>query len=179
MKKLVLIICLAVVWKAYSQQSKPQSGTVIPEFGKTFIVENPDFKTNTDTVFNVVFDVYKAPQDPSQLNKTVETLARFLNMHKKAGVPVQNMNVRMALHGPAAYGVLNDEYYEAQFGVKNPNIKLFEALDKAGVAIILCGQTAHSRNITQERRLPLTQVALSAMTVLIQSQEEGYQLISF
>ena len=162
-----------------AQQPHRETGNVIPASGKTYAVSNPDFKTNTALVYKAVFDVSKAPEDPSKRNPYAETIARFLNMHEKAGVPQQQLNVRMAMHGQAAYGLLTNAAYKEKFGVDNPNIALFKALDQAGVEVILCGQTAGSRNITAERRLPLTQVALSAMTILIQSQEEGYHLIAF
>ncbi len=179
MKKLVFTFCVFAFAKAYTQQSNSQSGNVIPEFGKTYEISNPDFKTNTGLVFKAIFDVAKAPEDPSKRNPYIETIARFLNMHERAGVPVKNLHIRMAMHGQASYGLLKNEAYKIKFGVDNPNIKLLKAIDKAGVEIILCGQTAGARNITKERRLPLTQIALSAMTILIQSQEEGYRMIAF
>ena len=172
-------MCLFAFAKANSQQPNVVVGTIIPEFGRTFEVPNPDFKTNTDMVFKAVFDVASAPDDPSKRNPSIETIARFLNMHANAGVPEKNLLVRMAIHGQASYGLLNNEAYKAKFGVDNPNIKLLEAIEKAGVEILLCGQTAGARNITKERRLPLTKVALSAMTILIQSQNEGYRMIAF
>ena len=173
-----------LVFFAFAKTSTAQShskteGTVIPEFGATYEVPNPDFKTDTTLVFKAVFDVAKAPEDPSKRNPYIETIARFLNMHANAGVTVENLNVRMAMHGQASYGLLKNEYYKENFGVDNPNIELLEAIDKAGVEIILCGQTAGSRNLSKERRLELTDIALSAMTILIQSQDEGYNLIAF
>jgi len=179
MKKLVVIVCLFAFAKAYTQQPISQSGNVIPEFGRTYEVPNPDFKTDTELEFKAVFDVSKAPEDKSKRNPYIETIARFLNMHEKAGVPVKNLHVRMAMHGQASYGLLTNEAYKEKFGVDNPNIKLLETIDKAGVDIILCVQTAGARNIPKDRRLPLTKTALSAMTILIQSQGEGYRLIAF
>jgi intracellular sulfur oxidation DsrE/DsrF family protein len=179
MKKLTFIFCLFAFAKAYSQQPVAQYGNVISEFGKTYEVPNPDFKTDTNLVFKAVFDVSKAPEDKSARNPYIETIARFLNMHEKAGVPAKNLHVRMAMHGQASYGLLTNEAYKEKFGVDNPNIELLKAIGKAGVDIILCGQTAGARNITEDRRLPLTQTALSAMTILIQSQGEGFRLIAF
>ena len=172
-------MCVFAFAKAYAQQPIAQLGTVIPDFGKTYPVPNPDFVTDTDLVFKAVFDVSKAPENKSKRNPYIETIARFLNMHEKAGVPAKNLQVRMAMHGQASYGLLTNEAYKEKFGVDNPNIKLLEAIDKAGVDIILCGQTAGARNITEDRRIPLTQTALSAMTILIQSQGEGFRLIAF
>lgn len=162
-------------------QSPPTKikGTVIPAFGSTYAVENPDFKTDTRVVFKAVFDVAKAPEDPSRRNPYIETVARFLNMHENAGVPTQNLKVRMAMHGQASNALLKNEYYLEKYGVDNPNIELLQAIEAAGVEVLLCGQTAGARNLSKERRIPLTKVALSAMTILIQSQEEGYHLIAF
>lgn len=179
MKQIVLIgLCLAFA-KAYSQKIEPTSGTMIPHYGNTFEVPNPEFKTDTTAVFRLVFDIAKAPEDPSQLNPYLNTLARFLNMHEKAGVPTANLHVRAAIHGQASYGVLKNEFYKEKFGVDNPNLALLTALDQAGVELVLCGQTAGSRDISAARRLEVIDVALSAMTVLSQSQMEGYSLIAF
>ncbi len=175
----ITITVISTVHQLQAQESIKQEGNVIKDFGKTYAIPNPDFKTDTTLVFKAVFDVSKAPEDPAKRNPYVETIARFLNMHEKAGVPESQLHVRMAMHGPAAYGLLSNAAYKEKFEVDNPNIALFEALDRADVEVILCGQTAGSRNIGIERRLPLTQIALSAMTILIQSQEEGYQLIAF
>lgn len=180
MKKYILVFVVFAFAKTASAQTPSKiKGTVIPEFGQTFEVPNPDFKTDTTLVFKAVFDVAKAPQDPSKRNPYIETIARFLNMHAASGVPTENLHVRMAMHGQASYGLLKNEHYKEKFKVDNPNIKLLEAIEAAGVEVILCGQTAGSRNLSPERRIPLTKLALSAMTILIQSQEEGYNLIAF
>ncbi len=180
MKKYILVFLVFAFAKALCAQSPSKvKGKVIPAFGPTYEVAHPDFKTDTSLVFKAVFDVAKAPEDPSKRNPYMETVARFLNMHANAGVPVQNLQVRMAVHGQASYGLLKNEFYKETFGVDNPNIELVEAIEAAGVEVLLCGQTAGSRNLSKERRIPLTKVALSAMTILIQSQEEGYHLIAF
>lgn len=180
MKNVVLFFVVFAFAKAlYAQSPSKIKGSVIPEFGLTYEVPHPDLKTDTTLIFKAVFDVSKAPEDPSKRNPYIETVARFLNMHANAGVPVENLKVRMAMHGQASYGLLKNEYYKEKFGVDNPNIALLEAIEDADVEILLCGQTAGSRNLSPERRIPLTKVALSAMTILIQSQEEGYNLIAF
>lgn len=175
----MFLVVFAFAKTLAAQSPTKIKGKVIPEFGSTYAIENPDFKTNTSLVFKAVFDVSKAPEDPSKRNPYIETIARFLNMHENAGVPMKNLKVRMAMHGQASYGLLKNKYYKEKFGVDNPNIELLEAIEAAGVEVLLCGQTAGSRNLSPERRIPLTKVALSAMTILIQSQEEGYNLIAF
>lgn len=179
MKYILSVVVLFAFAKAAKAQTTATPGPVISNFGKTYPVENPDFITDTSQVFKAVFDVSKAPEDPATRNPYIETIARFLNMHAKAGVPIEKLQVRMAMHGQASYGLLKNEFYKEKYGVDNPNIALLEAIDNAGVDIILCGQTAGARNISEERRIPLTQTALSAMTILLQSQAEGFGLIAF
>ncbi len=83
------------------------------------------------------------------------------------------------MHGEAANSLLKNEFYKELYQQDNPNIGLLEALSQNNVEILLCGQTAVHRNIPMERRIPETKLALSAMTALIQLQNEGYRLISF
>lgn len=160
-------------------QAKPLKGNIITEFGPTYKIDNPDFPTSISENYKVVFDISKAPENPSEVNKYVEGVARFLNMHSEAGKPVATMDVAVVLHGEAAQGLLQNTYYQEKYGVDNPNQALFEALHKNGVQLILCGQTAMHRNITEERRIPEAKIALSAMTALIQLQNNEYRLISF
>ena len=56
---------------------------------------------------------------------------------------------------------------------------LLAALDEAGVEIYLCGQTAVHRGLPPDELAPQVQLALSAMTVLVTLQAEGYALIAF
>lgn len=160
-------------------QAKPLKGNIITEFGPTYKIDNPDFSTSISENYKVVFDISKAPEDPSEVNKYVEGVARFLNMHSEAGKPAATMDVAVVLHGEAAQGLLKNQYYQEKYKVDNPNQALFEALSKNGVRLILCGQTAMHRNITEERRIPEAKLALSAMTALIQLQNDEYRLISF
>ena len=151
----------------------------IPNFGPTHPIENPDYKTSLSEEYKVVFDISKASEDPTEVNKYVETVARFLNMHVEAGKLLNSIHVYVVMHGPAAQTLLKNEFYQELFNTNNPNIALFEALSQHGVEILLCGQTSIARNISAERRIPETKISLSAMTALIQLQNNGYRLIQF
>lgn len=74
-------------------QTQAIPGKVITSFGATYPIENPDFPTAIAEEYKVVFDISEAPEDPSQVNKTIETVARFLNMHKEAGKSLNTMQV--------------------------------------------------------------------------------------
>ncbi|WP_291870839.1 DsrE family protein [Maribacter sp.] len=155
------------------------SGPVIKEFGKVYKIEKQDFKINTSQDFHVVFDVAKSPEEKDIKNKWIETAARFLNMHAQNGVSLDNMKVALVLHGSAFKDVMSNEAYMKKYGTINPNEKLNTALLKANVQIILCGQSAVYRELKKEDLIPGVQLSLSAMTALIQLQNQNYRLINF
>ncbi|WP_282089667.1 DsrE family protein [Aquimarina algiphila] len=162
----------------FSQQ-KSKEGRIISEYGKTYEVVNPDFKTNKQQNLKAVFDVGRTFKDSSKVNPLFNTAARYLNMHDAAGVSLKNLKVALVVHGSAANDLLNDSKYKIKYGIDNPNTPLLSALSEKGVQIILCGQTAAYRDITRQDALPKVQFALSAMTALVQLQNQDYRLINF
>lgn len=179
MKSIVLFIIVLFFSSEGIGQETRVDGKAVEGFGATYKVKDPNYKTELNEEYKVVFDVSSAPEDPGQRNKWIETVARFLNMHVESGKSVESLHPVMVMHGNASYGLLKNEFYKEKFGVDNPNTELLKALQKADVEIILCGQTAAHRNLSEERRITDVSVSLSAMTVLIQLQNRGYALINF
>ena len=178
-KQLILLIALVTTSLTYAQEA--HTGEVIKDYGKVFTVTNPDFKTDTTAQFKAVFDVARSFDDPAKPNALIETAARFINMHREAGIPSENIKVALVVHASAYSDILKNEFYQEKFPEisTNPNAELISQLSDQGVQVILCGQTAASRKITKAEALPEIKIALSAMTALVQLQNEGYQLINF
>lgn len=153
-------------------------GPVINSFGPVFPVNDPDFPTRVDTVHRAVFDVGAAPAN-DVVNSKIETLARFLNMHAQAGVESQKMKLALVLHGEAGRAALTNDAYRERHGVDNPDLPLLQALHESGAEIYLCGQTAAYRGFSKAELAKPVDLALSAMTVLVSLQSEGYALIAF
>ncbi|GAA4319307.1 hypothetical protein GCM10023164_17390 [Christiangramia aestuarii] len=162
----------------FSQELK--QGDLIPDYGKTYPISSPGFKTDTLSKMKVVFDVNRsfAEEEP---NKLIETAARYLNMHEHAGVPPENMEVALVIHGKAVNDVLQDRYYRDEFPGQeaNPNLPLLDALAENGVKIIVCGQSATHYGVTREKMDENASMALSAMTALVQLQNDNYRIINF
>jgi intracellular sulfur oxidation DsrE/DsrF family protein len=155
-----------------------KTGPIISDFGPVAAVPNAGSLPD-DAHFKVSFDAAKGSEDGA-LNRTLESAARFINMHGAAGVDADNIDVAIVFHGSAAFDLLsNDAHKSRQGGVENPNIDLIKALGDAGVRIILCGQTSAYRDIGQNDLLPGVEVALSAMTAHAQLQQTGYTLNPF
>jgi intracellular sulfur oxidation DsrE/DsrF family protein len=120
-----------------------------------------------------------SPADTTQQNASIETAARFLNMHAQNGVPAEQMKVALVVHNKASKDLITDIAYKKRYGVENPNSEMINQLLEANVAIIFCGQSSLSRNFPKQDLIPGVQLSLSAMTALIQLQNEGYTFIKF
>lgn len=155
------------------------SGPIIKDFGKVWAIENPDFKVDSTKTYKAVFDIMNSPESHQDVNASIETAARFLNMHAQSGVPAENLKVALVIHNKASKDVISDEAYQKKYGTKNPNSELIKALQNAGGEIIFCGQSSVSRGFPREDLIDGVQFSLSAMTALIQLQDENYRLIKF
>lgn len=154
-------------------------GPLIERYGPVYDIPKPGFETPTRLIYKAVFDVAPSPEDPGQVNSRIESLARFLNMQARAGVPSSNMHLALVLHGPAGKDALSASAYKARFGVENPNAPLIEELRARGVKVILCGQTAAYKGFADEELASGVELSISAMTALIALQADGYGLIAF
>lgn len=163
---------------AFAGMDNFHAGTAIPGYGKVASVET-DMAIPKKAKFKIRFDVTKAG-DADAVNRSFDTAARFINMHVENGVPLENINLALVVHGPATLDLAKDERYGAAHeGAANPNAPLIAALAEKGVRIILCGQAAVAHDVAGEDLLPGVEVALSAMTAHALLDAEGYTLNPF
>lgn len=147
-------------------------GAHIEGFGRYAPVADPSI--TPDTQFRIAYDVASSA-GPGQINRGIESAARFLNMVTAAGVPADNVRLSIVVHGAAAADLQN-LYAD---GTPNVNAALVEALLARGVSIQLCGQTAVMRDIDAASLVPGVSVSLSAMTAHALLQQDGYTLNPF
>jgi len=152
-------------------------GPAIPDYGRIADVNN-EFPIAEGTEFHVAFDLADAAES-GEVNRGLESLARFINMHVAAGVPAENIHLAVVIHGGATHDVTNDVHYEPLKGVANANAPLVATLVEHGVRIYVCGQSAAYNDVTNDDLLPGVTMALSAMTAHAQLQQEGYTLNPF
>ena len=157
----------------------PVTGPVVENFGPTWSVPEGSFNLQTDQIYRVVMDVARAPEEESSPNRAIESAARFLNLHARNGIRPDQLQLAVVLHGPAAAAALDDAGHQRRFGTANASKALIQELGAAGVKIYLCGQTAAYRGYPPVELLPEVDVAVSAMTVHVRLQQEGYRAILF
>jgi len=122
----------------------------------------------------VVFDV-TGGGGLSELNKGVERAARLLNLYGTAGLAPTDVKIAVVLHGDATKVSLDDASYAKRFGGEtNPNQRLFTELDKAGVEVLVCGQSLHAKGYSVDEVTRSIRIALSAMTAVSNRQADGF-----
>lgn len=174
MKSTLVLSLFSVIasFGANAQQSTFGTGPVIDGFGPVAPVS--DLRLNAETKLKVAFDLAEAAE-AGQINRRLESAARFLNMHANSGVPVEQISIAIVVHGPAAMDLVKSDRY----GSDNANSELIAALIGSGVSIELCGQTAAFREISEHDLLPGVTMSLSAMTSHALLQQSGYTLNPF
>lgn len=158
---------------------EPQTGPVIEAYGPVYDVPDGSWNLKQGTQYKVSMDVSATGDFSGDINRRLESAARFLNLHARNGIAPENIEFAIVVHGSAGKDLLKDAAYEARFDEPNPNTAMLAALHHAGVKIYLCGQTAAYRGFTVEELNPAVSLALSAMTAHVRLQSEGYTLIPF
>ena len=174
--RLPLIIVLLVV-SAPLAAGEPSLGPAIEGYGPTYPIDYRDVPLQEGAAYRAVFDTASYSDDLTSLNTRLVSIARFMNMHARNGVPVENMDLAVVVHGAAVKSVLDDDAYLKRFEVDNPNLELVMKLHDAGVKFYICGQSMAFGGVGKSELASPVKVGLSAMTMLTVLQAEGYALL--
>ena len=170
-----VLLCASI---ASADMSAFSAGPIFKNYGKTAPVTT-DFIIPERAQFKVSFDTAKAA-DAGEINRTLDSAARFINMHASAGVKPKRMKLAIIVHGKAVHDVSrSNAYQQLHAGAENPNAELIKKLLENNVRIIVCGQSAAYYEIDNADLLPGVEMALSAMTAHAILQQNGYTLNPF
>lgn len=172
-KTLLMLAVLA----APALAEEPALGPLIEGYGPTYLVANRDVALPEGFEYRVVLDAASGPADPSALDSTLVSAARFLNMHARNGVLADRIKLAVVVHGGALHSVLGNASYLERHLVPNPNSELLGRLRAAGVRIYVCGQSMAFNGIDKAELSEHAEVALSAMTMMVLLQSRGYAVI--
>jgi len=179
MKNSMVILLLVSLFSMEAQEISIKTGPIIENFGKVYQVKNPDLLLQTDVNYKVIFDIYTDKSKDIAKNPLLNTVARYLNMHAQQGVSLENMSVVVILHGSATKNVLSDVAYKEHYQTNNPNSLLIQELRKANVDIYVCGQSFIANGFKVKEKSSDVKLALSALTALVEFQNNGFQIINF
>lgn len=173
----ILVAGLAVLLAGTAPAQEATPGPAIEDHGPVYDVATLDLSVSTRTTYRAVFDAVNYTTDGTGLNRELDRVARFVNMHARQGVPLENMDLAVVLHGEALKSALRHEAYRERFGTDNPNLDLLEALTEAGVQFVACGQSVTYRGFDRAELASPVNIALSAMTAMVTLQADGYALL--
>jgi intracellular sulfur oxidation DsrE/DsrF family protein len=175
-----LLLCFAfLVSISFSGFCQTRIYPLVKNYGGIFDIPYASEKPDPSLDYNVVIEVERVSDSPDSLNWALNNVARLLNVHVMAGIKPENLHVVLAIHGGAAYTAMNNDAYKSKYKLNNPNLQLYEGLEKAGVRMFVCGQSLVARKIDHLRLVPQVKIASSMLTVLTTYQMKGYAMLKF
>ena len=171
-----LLILIAIAGSAEVAAEDPSLGPVIEDYGPTYAIEWRDVELPEGQRYKLVFDL-AADSEAGQVNRHLVSVARYLNMHARNGVPVARMELAVVVHGRAVRNLFNNAAHQGRELVDNPNLDLIRSLQSAGVRFYVCGQSMAFAGIAKDDLVDGVDVALSAMTMLTLLQSDGFALL--
>lgn len=178
-RSFVSLLALLSLTMAAQAQSPQRVNPVIKSQGGIFEIPFAVEKPDPAMVYNIVVEVERESEKPDTINWALNNVARLLNLFAVGGVPASNVHLVLAIHGGAAYTAMNNDQYRAKYKVDNPNLKLYQELQAAGVQLFICGQSIINRKIDRTRLVPEVKPALSMLTTVTTYQLKGYAYLKF
>jgi intracellular sulfur oxidation DsrE/DsrF family protein len=126
----------------------------------------------------IVFDI-TADGKSEELNKGLESVARYLNLNAEGGFKPADVKLALVLHGASTKAALSDSAYAKHTtAATNPNLELIHELKACGVEVFVCGQSLARNRFAPSEVADDVAVAVSAMTVNANKQQDGYSYLS-
>ena len=179
MRSIVLTVLGFLMTTAVVAGDSPPTGPVIEGYGPVFAVPEDSYNLVPGVKYKISWDIGNGPDDPAATNRSIESVARFLNMSERYGIDPGDLELALVLHGSGTHSALHDEAYTERFGMPNGSGTLIRLLREKGVQMYLCGQSAAYNGYGPEDLRPEITMAVSAMTAHARLQHEGYVIMPF
>ncbi|GMQ31620.1 DsrE family protein [Algoriphagus confluentis] len=179
MKKIFLPLVFALFGAICPLFSQTPQFPIVQGYGGIYEIPDATERPDPSLEYNVLIDLSTPGDNPKEISRWVDNIARMMNLHGLAGVPKERLKVKVIVHGGAIFTLLNDENYAQRNEVNNPNLPVYEALQQAGADIMVCGQSLIVRNLKTSDLWPEVRVSHSAMTAITTYVPQGYILLKF
>jgi len=174
MRRTLGIVLLSMVgFFAYSQELQYP---VIKNFGGVADFEKADKPTKPA---KILVDLTSTNTTKQGINKGWEKVARLVNLYALSGIDMSDMEVLVIVHGGATKSILSDEAYQAKYNEANPDKEIIKAVQDAGVQVKVCSQAIVHRGFTNDGVSESVGFALSAITMLVEYQQNGFSVVYF
>jgi hypothetical protein len=149
------------------------------EWSAAFPVNNVTEKIDTAMKYKLLFHMTIWPKDSAarrKLNEGLAEIGRIINLHVAAGVPKENLELAIIIHGGALNTYLTNEAFRKKFKTDNPNLDILKQFTGLHTRLIACGQAEIFFRIPPEDMIPDVKTAFSAKVALSTYQLKGYVL---
>jgi intracellular sulfur oxidation DsrE/DsrF family protein len=149
------------------------------EWSAAFPVSQVSEKPDPSMKYKLLFNMVIWSRDSLSLRRINEGLAeigRIINLHVASGVPKENLDLAIVIHGSALNVYLKNEFYQKKFKTDNPNLDILKQFTDLKVKLLACGQAELFTNIPAEDLITEVRTAYSANVVLSTYQLKGYVL---
>jgi intracellular sulfur oxidation DsrE/DsrF family protein len=168
---LALAAAVSVATRVHGQRA---DADLIKQHGSGPIASDISFPMLKDVPYRVAWGVNVGPESPDSVVPGFRNAARFLHVSDASGVPRANVHQAIVVWGSATFSLLKNERYKAAKGSDNASIALLQALNEAGVQIIVCGEALINRKLSPSDLLPFVKIAPTATHALATLHAQGY-----
>jgi intracellular sulfur oxidation DsrE/DsrF family protein len=173
------VLTIGVLLVSLSLSAQTRVFPVIKNYGGVFEVPDAEQEPNPELDYKIVIELATGSEKPGVFNASLNNIARLINLHVMGGVPKEKLQIVVAIHGEAAYSIMNNEAYRDKYKTGNPNLDLYRELAEAGVTFFICGQSLISRDIDRTKMVPQVKIATSMLTTITTHQLRGYAVLKF
>lgn len=142
------------------------------------VVPLPAAAEQPATGTKVVFDVTAAATEAGKPVPGLERAATLLNLAGASGLKPGQVEAVVVLHGDATFAALTDEAAKEKTGRPNDSGVLLARLTKAGVRVLVCGQSLERKGIDPKAVRADVTVAASAVTAVANLQQKRFSLVT-
>lgn len=174
-----LVLCIAACLFSVAALAQTPQFPIVKGFGGIYEIPDATERPDGSLEYKILVDLTSPSEDPKQISRFVDNVARLMNLHGLAGVTQDRIKVKVVLHGGGIFTLLNDENYKKKYEVNNPNLAVFQALEEAGAEVLVCGQSLIARNLKTSDLWPGVTVAHSALTTITTYAMQGYIVLKF
>jgi intracellular sulfur oxidation DsrE/DsrF family protein len=174
-----VVLCVAAFLVSVAAAAQTPQFPIVKGFGGIYEIPDATERPDGTLEYKILVDLTSPSEDPKQISRFVDNVARLMNLHGLAGVTKDRIKVKVVLHGGGIFSVLNDENYKKRYEVDNPNLAVFIALEEAGAEILVCGQSLIARNLKTTDLWPGVTIAHSALTTITTYSMKGYTVLKF
>jgi intracellular sulfur oxidation DsrE/DsrF family protein len=170
----IAAVVAAAAVTAPATLSAQTARAVIEKEGASPLVTGVTFPVTRDLPYRIAWGINVGPEKADSVVPGFRSPANFLVLADRNGVPKGNVHLAIVIWGSATHSLLRNDAYKAARGADNASIALLEALDAAGVQVIVCGEALVNRKLAASDLLPFVKVAPTATMALATLHAQGY-----